>query len=370
MGATICDTRAHGFIYPQASNRAPTGLINAHQCVQASSGSKYLGVAVAEPRLTILVPCFNAQATLPGLVKSVADSPLHKTCQMILIDDRSEDGTAREIEQFTAQYPFVEGLFLRQNAGAGVARNLGFAIARGTYTLFFDADDSLDPSPLEMILGIMDRSQAQLAVLPYRYDRGDGTGYTGMNRYDAQVWDDVVGPSDLVVGELSEMPAVLGMSNYPWNKVLRTTHYQQHGLQFGATPVHNDILGHWHAFLHARHIALINAVVCTHQISTHRQHLTTRNSRDRLALFDALDEAYSLIEASPAFRERYAEQFWSFVLRVSEWARARVPYESREEFVFRSRQFVSRIDLSDYFHTLIDGSPSVARQLNKLMLRN
>ena len=51
---------------------------------------------------------------------------------------------------------------------------------------------------------------------------------------------------------LGDVPRLLGFSNYPWNKVVRTDHYRHTGLRYGSTPVHNDILGHWLTLLDAR----------------------------------------------------------------------------------------------------------------------
>jgi glycosyltransferase involved in cell wall biosynthesis len=318
--------------------------------------------------VTIVVPCYDAEDTLPALVETVAESVLAGSCQLVLVDDGSSDATADVIREVERRHDFVEGLLQPGNAGAGVARNAGFERARGAYILFFDADDVLHVEALESALDEMELERADLALLPYLYDRGDGGGYTAMNHYDTEVWGRVIGKRRKVAGELTGMPQLLGMSNYPWNKVLRTSVYREAGLRFGATPVHNDILGHWHSFLHAGRILLLNTVICTHRISPNGQHLTTRRSRDRLTLFDALDETYTLLEAHPAFRARYAHHYWAFVVRVAQWAEARIAREHRQEFAARVQDHVSRIDLADYFSTSLKRSPTLARQLSKLLM--
>lgn len=318
------------------------------------------------PRVTIVVPCHNVADVVDELIETVAASNLASDVQMVLVDDGSTDTTADVIREAGTTHKFVESIILPENAGAGVARNAGFAQAAAPYALFFDADDTLHPEALAHALDEMELQQADLAVLPYSYDRGDG--YVAMNKYDADVWARLVGSQPRLVGELADMPRLLGMSNYPWNKVLRTDTYAKGKLRFGTTPVHNDVLGHWCAFIHAQRIVLLNEVICTHRIHANRQQLTTRRSRDRLTLFDALDETYAAIETYPAFRARYAHHYWAFVVRVVKWAEARITPEHRQSFVSRVQDHVSRIDLADYFSMSVKRSPHTVRELTKMLM--
>ncbi|MBL4558084.1 MAG: glycosyltransferase family 2 protein [Rhodobacteraceae bacterium] len=319
-------------------------------------------------RLTIVVPCFNAADTLPSLVEAIAESECASEWQVILVDDGSTDATADMARSAERTHDFVQSIILPENAGAGIARNVGFAQATGIFTLFFDADDTVHLNALAAAVNELERENADIAILPYVFERGDGSGDTAMNHYDAKVWEALVGAQDKVVGHLDSMAQLLGMSNYPWNKVLRTSTYRDAGLRFGSSLVHNDILGHWHSYLHADRIILLNSVICTHHIRSTGQHLTNRASRDRLYLFDSLDETYTLLEAYPAFRARYAHHYWSFVIRVVEWARPRMDQRDLHEFAARLQEHISRIDLADYFSTSLKWNPMLARRLSQILM--
>ncbi len=82
------------------------------------------------------------------------------------------------------------------------------------------------------------------------------------------------------VASLDEVPRLLGFSNYPWNKVVRTARYRRVGLTFGKTPVHNDILGHWQMLLGADSLVLVDDPLCTHVVTEDGKNLTNESSDD------------------------------------------------------------------------------------------
>ena len=130
----------------------------------------------------------------------------------------------------------MPGIQSSQQQGAGIARNRGFAEATGTYTLFFDADDEIHAPALVTAVTALEDSGADVAFLSYRYRRGHSTEFEGMNSYDQTVWRAIHFPSsDTLFGLLlTDVPQLLGFSNYPWNKVIRTDRYHQTGLRLVA----------------------------------------------------------------------------------------------------------------------------------------
>ena len=184
-----------------------------------------------------------------------------------------------------------------------------------------------------------------------------------MNSHDLHIWDEVLGSASSRTVRLSEASDLLHLTNYPWNKVLRTATFQASGLRFGTTPVNNDILGHWHVLLFAERIVLINQDVCTHIVLTGGGNLTNRRSRDRLTLFDALDETYDLLLSRAEFRRRYAHIYWASVIRVAGWAGARVDASVRDAFDARLQQHLLRIRLTDFHNIQVRRAPSLAQTI-------
>ncbi|MDP2264951.1 MAG: glycosyltransferase, partial [Thiobacillus sp.] len=80
------------------------------------------------PRFSVIIPAFNAAATLVRAIESVrAQSwPAH---EIIVVDDGSTDATA----EIARQYGDAVRLIQQENSGVSVARNAGAAVATGDW---------------------------------------------------------------------------------------------------------------------------------------------------------------------------------------------------------------------------------------------
>jgi glycosyltransferase involved in cell wall biosynthesis len=316
------------------------------------------------PDLSVVIPVHNAESTIGAVVDQLVSVP-QISSQIVLVDDYSTDASADEIRRLADAYSTVTAIMHPSGLGAGVARNTGFERATGRYTLFFDADDVAHTDAVGLAIAHLDRSGADVAVMPYRYRRGEVVAHEAMNDPDIKIWDTVLGSAPERAARLSEVAPLLGFSNYPWNKVLRTDRYRQTGLHFSPTPVHNDILGHWHSLLYARRILLLNQVICTHIVVGSGRNLSNKQSRARLSLFDALNETYDLLERDPHHRHRYAHHYWAFVLRTAAWAAARLAPEYRDEFNSRLQDHLLRIDIGDFARIRTRHDPVLADMIVK-----
>jgi dolichol-phosphate mannosyltransferase len=84
------------------------------------------------PRVVVLTPVFNEQASLPAYEKAVRDVLFARTdyaFRVLLIDDGSTDGSWPLIRGLCARDPRFEGVRLSRNFGSHVALSAGFARA-------------------------------------------------------------------------------------------------------------------------------------------------------------------------------------------------------------------------------------------------
>lgn len=315
----------------------------------------------ASPDLTVVIPLYNAEDSIESLTSSILGIDA-LTCECIIVDDASTDNSPTILRRLDSEHAAVSVVHQPENQGAGVARNVGFERARGRYTLFFDADDVLHPDAAVTAVETLDHTGSTLAMLPYRYRRGVVVPHEDMNEHDIVLWERFA-TGTVTTLALREAAELLGFTNYPWNKVLRTEHYRQSGLTFSATPIHNDILGHWHSLLFADSIDLVDSPVCTHIVTAGGTNLSNRASRDRLALIDALDDTYDLLAGHPDLRSRYAHHYWPLAVRVSRWARSRIDPAHLDEFNSRWRRHVTRLSVADLASIRSRRSPALADSL-------
>ena len=93
--------------------------------------------------VSIVVPVYCAEKYL----KSTLDSILNQTYsefELLLVDDGSSDSSGDICDSYAEKDSRIK-VFHTPNSGASKARNFGVSQAKGTYLVFVDADDLLEP---------------------------------------------------------------------------------------------------------------------------------------------------------------------------------------------------------------------------------
>lgn len=116
--------------------------------------------------VSIIVPFYNAKSYLERCVYSVSDQT-HPHFELLLIDDGSEDGSgeiARELCRPDRRFRLIS----TPHRGVSAARNAGMEAAKGKYLFFLDADDTIHPRLLEVLVELCEVTGAALAMEMYR----------------------------------------------------------------------------------------------------------------------------------------------------------------------------------------------------------
>lgn len=104
------------------------------------------------PRVSVVIPAFNAVDTLAATLRSVAGQT-HRNLEILVVDDGSTDDTASLVEEAGATDPRIHLLGDGANHGRSRARNTGIDAATGEWVGFVDADDLWAPDRVERLLG-------------------------------------------------------------------------------------------------------------------------------------------------------------------------------------------------------------------------
>ncbi len=102
--------------------------------------------AAATPlRLSVIIPCLNAEATLGEQLEALAVQQWPGWWEVIVADNGSSDGSLAVVELFAQRLPRLRAVDASQRRGQAHARNVGAAAAEGEGLLFCDADDVVAP---------------------------------------------------------------------------------------------------------------------------------------------------------------------------------------------------------------------------------
>jgi glycosyltransferase involved in cell wall biosynthesis len=102
---------------------------------------------VPDPAHTVIVPAYNAVATLEQAIRSVL-AQTDSSFELIAVDDGSTDETPDLLRRLADEDVRIR-VIRQDNAGPSAAREAAMAHASGTYLTFLDSDDLLMPSYLE-----------------------------------------------------------------------------------------------------------------------------------------------------------------------------------------------------------------------------
>ena len=119
------------------------------------------------PSVTIAVPCWNEEKTLPSTLDSLhgLDYPQEKL-SIIIVDDGSKDGTLRIAQSYADRYPQQITVLTKENGGKHTAVNL--ALAHSTSELFgcLDADSFVAKKTLRIMVSHFNHDPQVMAVTP------------------------------------------------------------------------------------------------------------------------------------------------------------------------------------------------------------
>ncbi|MDE2079101.1 MAG: glycosyltransferase [Patescibacteria group bacterium] len=107
------------------------------------------------PTVSIIVPCYNEEATAAATIESVLalEYPEDKLTA-ILVDDGSTDGTRAVLERYQA-HPQIK-IIAKENGGKHTALNAGIAIAGTEFVGCLDADSFVTPKALKLAMANFD----------------------------------------------------------------------------------------------------------------------------------------------------------------------------------------------------------------------
>lgn len=104
----------------------------------------------ASPLVSVIVPAWNAEATIAETLQSVADQT-YRNLEIIVVDDGSVDRTAEIAREFSASEPRAR-LIVKENGGVASARNSAITESSGEWIAPIDADDLWHPTRVEKMV--------------------------------------------------------------------------------------------------------------------------------------------------------------------------------------------------------------------------
>ncbi len=224
------------------------------------------------PSLSVVVPTHDVEPWIDELLDSVLAQDVDGL-EVLVVDDRSDDGTRDRVRAVAARDPRVS-LLTSPLAGGGNARNHGVEAASGRYLVFADGDDLVPRGAYRAMIDSLERTGSDLAI-------GDHLKFSPSRSWSPTArWADLAEQVDGAAPE--DVPwAISGRAC--WNKLFRRSFWDRTRLAFPEVPRSNDIVPMTRAILSASSIDVVPRCVYLYRDRPGRTSMTARASADAAA---------------------------------------------------------------------------------------
>lgn len=180
--------------------------------------------------ISVIIPHYNSFESLEVCLKSI---PAREDVQIIVVDDSSPVKDA--MIGLKKEFPLVQFVELKNNVGAGAARNIGLQRALGKWVLFADADDYFLPDAFKVFYSYIEENAD---VIFFKANSIDAKTGKASNRH-LQINKNV----DLFIKEDIEKERNLRYRSYvPYCKLIARDFIFKYNIKFDEVKWGNDVM--------------------------------------------------------------------------------------------------------------------------------
>ena len=113
-------------------------------------------------KLTVLMPVYNEKDTIEEIVEKVRAVEGGFEKEIVIVDDKSDDGTVDILKNIGDKYPDIQIYFKDSNTGKGNTLSYGFKKTTGDYVIVQDADLEYDPEDYKKLLRALEEDDVDV----------------------------------------------------------------------------------------------------------------------------------------------------------------------------------------------------------------
>ena len=207
------------------------------------------------PRISIIMPVYNAEIYLEEAVGSVLSQSLREI-ELICVDDCSDDRSLEILSGMAERDDRMKVIRAENRSYAGAARNIGMKAAKGEYLAFLDADDLMEPGCLEHQYGVAKKHDADYIRSGGKFFDADAEAavekkFSGFN-ISSEYFD-----LPLCIFDSSEVATILANTQVvPWGSLFKRSFIEENRIQFNNLFCVNDRSFQRHVLFKAKRCVL------------------------------------------------------------------------------------------------------------------
>lgn len=249
--------------------------------------------------ISIIVPVYNAEKYIERCLDSIF-SQTYRDYEIIVVNDGSTDRT----EEILQQYRTDERIqyFSQQNQGQASARNIGLERSRGEYISFVDADDIIQETFLEVMMGYAQKYSADIVQCNFQSGH-ECVFIDGKVSKHVKIYS---GPEFL---REYFNPRIPGIGGVLWNKIYHRKVFD--GIRFPNGRIHEDVAVLYQLIYRASKVVYTNSELYYYFLS-HDSTMRNKFSLKRMDWMTAFKEKLFFLQEHQE-RELYERSLQEYI---------------------------------------------------------
>ncbi len=273
-----------------------------------------------KPFLSVVVPVYNAEA----YIKNTLSSLLKQTFtdfEVICVNDCSKDTSLDKLSEFEKKDSRIKCIDLKENVGAGEARNIAVKEARGEYIAFLDADDTVETDMFERAVEATQNGKYDKVIWGAVEEHYDDNGklLKTVPIMPVKANCDTLEEMCKTVLELEEQT----LFGYLWNAIFRTSIIKENNLKMRKSIFYEDYFFNLDFLKCSKNLAVID-YIGYHYYKRANQSITRGFSEDYFDLsYERIESLYNYCKENNQLTDRAVEILGGRLLRYTLSALAR-----------------------------------------------
>ncbi len=246
----------------------------------------------------MIIPVYNAEKTLQRCVKSVVKAMGATRGEILLIDNNSNDGSAKVIGELAQEYPKIVKPLECKTPGASVVRNYGVKQAKGKYIWFVDADDTVADKAVEKLVQKAEKTGADIVMMGAKR-----VEWVGRKEYLSAV--------DENDAKYKSRFIRYGMG--PWQVIIRRAWWEKNGFKFREGIIQEDMELMSALILYTDKYASVDEPLYYYYFTPESVLHKSEFDPHVFDIFPALEGLYARFKDAGAEQKFYSELEWFFI---------------------------------------------------------
>lgn len=256
------------------------------------------------PIVSVIVPIYKVENYLQKCIDSICKQT-YKQLEIILVDDGSPDSCGKICDD-SAEKDARIIVIHKENGGLSSARNAGLNIAKGEYISFVDADDTIHPQFIEILIALCIQYDCDIAQCDFLAVTENSLKLPLNSQQSIKLYNNRQAIHELCrAGESVKY-------NVAWNKVYKQELFKD--VRYPLGRIHEDEFTTYLLLWKAKRIAVTNQYMY-YYLQRATSLMGTSFSIERLDLLDALKKRLLFLENNN-FEQEYLKTLRMFVYLI------------------------------------------------------